>query len=74
MPLITQLNRFLFENSVINFSNIFHKLKLRFLFLTFYEGKVSMSILHNIIVDGYTTFKSFLSFYLLGINEPFRLN
>ncbi|MBC7588715.1 MAG: hypothetical protein H7178_10210 [Chitinophagaceae bacterium] len=33
---ITQLNRFLFENSVVNFSHLFHKLKLRFLFLTFY--------------------------------------
>ena len=43
MPFIAQLNRFLFKNSVINFADLFHRLKLRFLFLTFYEGKVSMS-------------------------------
>ena len=32
------------ENSIVYFSHLFHKIKLRFLFLTFYEGKVSISI------------------------------
>ena len=44
MSFITQLYRFLFKSSVVNLARLFHKLKLRFLFLTQSAGKVSKSI------------------------------
>lgn len=66
MSFITQLNLFFFENSIVNFSPFFHKLKLRLLFLTFYEGKISMP---KYLKNKYIEYQA----YLYVLNSELRL-